>query len=178
MHGLVGWLEPSSGWGRRLAPPPKIATAWKLLLPVTFRTNRTARHPRSSAVAVCGAILICAASAFGVSTETRTRVSTTLASVERRPRFQEMGHEIGPVAETQLRRFEIGGAQHGREVGLELAVVAHDRGRPRQCLRRPWSRGRQPVADRADRLGRLVGMLPYVLTGDVEEVLLDRKSVV
>ena len=77
----------------------KIATARKLLPPVTFRTNRAARHPRSSAVAVRSAILLCAASVFGVSMGTHTRVSTISASGERRLRLQELRHEIGPIEE-------------------------------------------------------------------------------
>jgi len=56
----------------------------------------------------------------------RTKVATTSASGERRPRFQELGNKIGPIEETQLRRLEIGGARHGRQVRLGLTVVPHD----------------------------------------------------
>ena len=47
-----------------------------------------------------------------------------------RPAFPGTAPEIGPIEETQLRRLEIGGAQRGLRIGLELAVVPHDRGRP------------------------------------------------
>ena len=50
------------------ASPPHTANARKLPRPVTSRTTPSVCNVRSNAVAVCGAILSCAASAFGVST--------------------------------------------------------------------------------------------------------------
>ena len=50
---------------------PHTANARKLPLPVTSLTTPSACNVRSNAVAVCGTILSCAASAFGVSARQR-----------------------------------------------------------------------------------------------------------
>ena len=48
------------------------------------------------------------------------------------PRFEKLRHQIGSIEESQLRRFEVCGAQHGGKVGPALLIVLHDRGRARE----------------------------------------------
>src|SRR5579859_6464096 len=36
---------------------------------------------------------------------------------------QKLGHEVGPIEKTKLRRFECCGMRHGRQVGLEFTKV-------------------------------------------------------
>ena len=81
--------------GARLPPasssfPDHMANARKLLLPVTSLTTPSACKVRSNAVAVCGAILSCAASAFGVSTG--ARAGTGLITSREHNQYVDMAH--------------------------------------------------------------------------------------